>query len=86
MFLSNYPPGSMVGSGIYSDDWDETRYCEACETDREGTGGRNDWGVRYWECGSCGASIDTVDDEYDVPEPPADWDVLPDAHLDDHDE
>lgn len=84
VFGWEYPPGSMVGSGIYSEDWTETRFCTNCGEDQEGTGWKNDYGTTGWDCDVCGMEYE--DDPYDdVPEPPEDWDEAPDAHLDDPD-
>ena len=80
MILSNYAPGSMVGSGIYSDDWSEDRYCVTCEADRPGIMYRNDWGTHYWQCDHCEVEVEVdLADDFD------DSVCEPDDHLDDSD-
>jgi rubredoxin len=64
VFGWDYPPGSMRGSGIYSDSWDEERYCPDCDATREGITDENDFGSRAWTCSTCDFSTD-LDDEDD---------------------
>lgn len=65
---SNYPPGSMRGSGIFSSDTDEVRFCRGeCDDERDGTLYTNDWGHTTWECSECGWEED-VEDEGEDPD------------------
>lgn len=52
--MSNYPVGSMRGSGIYSYDVSENVWCEECETDQDVDMDVNDWGDAEWTCPACG--------------------------------
>jgi hypothetical protein len=52
--MSNYPEGSMRGSGIYSDDYSGTFECSECEEEFELDGSTDDWGyIAYAECPKC---------------------------------
>ena len=55
MGYSNYPEGSMMGSGIYSVEVEyEEFFCENCEkTNEEGTTSTDDWGNYIIECEFC---------------------------------
>lgn len=61
--MSNYPEGSMRGSGIYSYDYEEERTCESGYELEDGTTCNfegvtticvDDWGSHSWECEKCG--------------------------------
>ena len=60
----NDPPGSMVGSGIYSDTFDGEVSCPLCGYAGPGEVNVNDYRFRYFECPSCGAEVDIPDDGY----------------------
>lgn len=75
--MYNYE-GSMMGSGIYSTDYEEEISCDSgyeledgSECDYEGTVTVyvNDWGRGYYECPKCGSGTeyekDNPDDEYE---------------------
>jgi hypothetical protein len=60
--MSNYPEGSMRGSGIYSYDYEEDRVCESgyeledgtiCNFEGTVTVLVDDWGTHRWECPKC---------------------------------
>lgn len=58
---SNYPEGSMMGSGIYVQDWVGTIECVYCEQKFEEVEGQtNDWGsMAYADCPKCGREVET---------------------------
>ena len=58
MWEDNYPEGSMMGSGIYSQEvsYDEFECDECGETNKEGEVGTDDWGRYEIECEFCGIS------------------------------
>jgi Zn finger protein HypA/HybF involved in hydrogenase expression len=64
---SNYPEGSMRGSGIYSEDYEGTFSCSECEKDYELEGQTNDWGtMAYAICPDCNSELEIeIDTEYD---------------------
>ena len=69
MILSNYPPGSMMGSGIYSYDEDIIlpTTCE-CGSD-DGVRFTDDWGIVTITCAECEAEQAVPEaDEYDGPD------------------
>lgn len=68
--MSNYPEGSMRGSGIYADEREMTQQCdsETCLGEqREGTLFIDDWQHGTWQCGTCGWETD-LDADYDEPD------------------
>ena len=57
--MSNYPEGSMRGSGIYSEDYTGEFYCSECEKEFELDGSTDDWGnVAYAECPECKSELE----------------------------
>ena len=54
--MSNYPEGSMRGSGIYSFERDEDFICatDGCDFDGVVTAYVDDWGTANIECPTCG--------------------------------
>lgn len=74
-----YPPGSMRGSGIYTEDWDSEWSCPECEKETVGTFVKNDWGSVAWYCAACDGEVE-IDPSDFGPEPdeaPEDWDHDP---------
>lgn len=56
---SNYPEGSMRGSGIYSEDYTGIFYCSNCEDEYTLDGQTDDFGDKaYADCPDCGSSIE----------------------------
>jgi transcription elongation factor Elf1 len=56
---SNYPEGSMRGSGIYVEDYTGNFYCSNCDTEEELEGSTDDWGLMaYAECLTCEATLE----------------------------
>jgi hypothetical protein len=54
MSYSNYPEGSMRGSGIYAEDWSGIFYCSDCDDEYELDGQTDDWGYQaFAECPDC---------------------------------
>lgn len=52
--MSNYPPGSMRGSGIYTDVVPMTVTCSDCDWEGEADVTINDWGTTgSWQCPEC---------------------------------
>jgi transcription elongation factor Elf1 len=52
--MSNYPPGSMMGSGIFSVEVPVEFTCTACGKDNDTEGDTNDWGTEvYVMCTHC---------------------------------
>lgn len=71
---SNYPEGSMMGSGIYAKDWSGEMDCLACEKTFEVEGETNDWQtMAFAECPQCSGDLEKeisrdendYDDTYD---------------------
>jgi hypothetical protein len=55
---SNYPEGSMRGSGIYAEDYSGIFYCDNCEDEFVLDGQTDDWGHNASaECPDCGAIL-----------------------------
>lgn len=59
--MSNYPAGSMRGSGIYSFQVDYTLTCDKCGTEAEVLADVNDYGNLSAECEKCGHRNDLGD-------------------------
>lgn len=78
---SNYPEGSMMGSGIYSEEFEETKDCPECEKEVEVLFSTNDWKSRAWgDCPECGYEFEVeIDNE---PDPDAAYDAWRDSQLD----
>jgi transcription elongation factor Elf1 len=56
---SNYPEGSMRGSGIYAEDYTGYFYCSECDTEHELDGTTDDYGLNASaECPDCGATLE----------------------------
>lgn len=56
---SNYPEGSMRGSGIYAMDYTGIFYCSNCDKEFELEGSTDDWGYNaYAECPECEKVLD----------------------------
>ena len=56
---SNYPAGSMRGSGIYSDDYTGVFFCSTCEADFDCEGSTDDWQTTaYADCPNCGEELE----------------------------
>lgn len=73
--------GSMIGSGIYAQDWSGSIYCATCDKDVEVDGQTDDYGNRvYATCPICEAELelDVSSDEDDVR-----YDSWKDNNLDD---
>jgi transcription elongation factor Elf1 len=68
--MSNYPEGSMRGSGIYSYERDTYVTCDECGHEFEETLSVNDWGNINADvtCPECGADF-SVSIEHTDPEP-----------------
>lgn len=65
-----YLEGSMMGSGIYVQDWVGTIECATCEQEfGEVEGQTDDWGnFSYADCPKCGAEVETqIASDYDEP-------------------
>jgi hypothetical protein len=55
---SNYPEGSMRGSGIYAEDYSGIFYCDNCEDEFVLEGQTDDWGHNASaECPDCQAIL-----------------------------
>jgi hypothetical protein len=79
---SNYPEGSMMGSGIYSDNWSGFMFCDDCEEDVAVEGQTNDWKTQaYADCPKCGADLEKEIDLNERDED-ADYDAWRDSQLD----
>ena len=67
---SNYPEGSMKGSGIDVDEVAVTRYCVDCEQDFETIAYTNDWHTEMaYECPTCQAQfVESLSKEPDYDE------------------
>ena len=51
--------GSMMGSGIYSEDYTGTFYCSECDKEYELDGSTDDYGYNASaECPDCGATLE----------------------------
>jgi transcription elongation factor Elf1 len=77
---SNYPAGSMMGSGIYSQSWTGVIHCSTCEEDVEVEGQTDDWGNRVFaDCPKCEEDLemDITPDEDD-----SQYDSWKDSQLD----
>ena len=48
---------TMIGSGIYSEDWEGEFDCPSCGVVQEGTFDRNDYGAEHWTCSVCRQSF-----------------------------
>jgi hypothetical protein len=73
--MSNYPEGSMRGSGIYQQEIEATRECESevCEgLTRQGMIIVDDFGNAVWVCDECGAEVE-VEDDRDPDDGRGDW-------------
>ena len=56
---SNYPEGSMRGSGIYQTDYTGHFYCSHCDEEYELDGTTDDWGHNASaECPDCGDTLE----------------------------
>ena len=56
---SNYPSGSMIGSGIYSEDYSGAFYCSECDKEFELDGQTNDTGtMAYADCPKCETELE----------------------------
>lgn len=56
---SNYPEGSMNGSGIYAEDYSGTFYCSECDVEHELDGTTNDsQSYAYAFCPVCGKDLE----------------------------
>jgi hypothetical protein len=74
--LSNYPEGSMRGSGIYATERDEELTCQSellneagdvigtCDFDGTVTAYVDDWGKAQLECPKCGSTTTREREEY----------------------
>lgn len=59
MSYSNYPEGSMRGSGIYAEDYTGNFYCSNCDKEFELEGSTDDWQMNaYAECPECEANLE----------------------------
>lgn len=76
---SNYPAGSMRGSGIYSYDYEEERGCQDTTCDFVGKVliDVDDWGTHSWECPTCGYEQEI---DLDAEDPANEYE--PDRYLD----
>ncbi len=67
--FSNYPEGSMMGSGIYAEEFERTEFCETCDKDVDLTFVTNDWQTEASATCECGAEFDIeIDNEPDPDE------------------
>jgi hypothetical protein len=72
---SNYPEGSMRGSGIYADNYTGDFYCYECDEDYELDGVTDDWGNKaFATCPKCEADL-----ELELPDNEPDPDAMYDA-------
>ena len=56
---SNYPEGSMRGSGIYAEDWSGVFYCSDCDDEYSLDGQTDDWGHQaFADCPDCGKQLE----------------------------
>jgi DNA-directed RNA polymerase subunit RPC12/RpoP len=56
---SNYPEGSMRGSGIYAEDYTGDFYCSECDKEFELDGQTDDYGnYAGAECPECGKDLE----------------------------
>ena len=85
---SNYPEGSMRGSGIYSEDvsYDEFE-CENEEcgkTNPAGDTSTDDWGHYTIECEFCGTTYreSSLDEDYEDARADAEYDAWRESQLD----
>ena len=80
---SNYPEGSMRGSGIYAEDWTGTFYCSECEDEFELDGTTDDWGHNaFADCPKCGTQLEVELPSADERDEDADYDAWRDSQLD----
>jgi transcription elongation factor Elf1 len=71
---SNYPEGSMMGSGIYSEEFEEDKDCPTCEKEVCVLFSTNDWQTQAsGQCPDCGYEFEMEisnepdpDDAYDA--------------------
>jgi hypothetical protein len=56
---SNYPEGSMFGSGIYSTDVIAWFFCSQCDTEIECEATTDDWHTKaYADCPTCESELE----------------------------
>jgi transcription elongation factor Elf1 len=77
---SNYPEGSMRGSGIYAQEIELDRYCDTCEKEVSLVFMTDDWGHNATATCECGAEF-----EEEIPErdEDADYDDWRDSQYED---
>ena len=86
MSYSNYPEGSMRGSGIYSESVSYDEFdCDDCgQTNPEGDTSTDDWGHYTIECEFCGTTYreSSIKEDYEDARADADYDDWRDSQLD----
>lgn len=86
MSYSNYPEGSMRGSGIYSQDVSYDAFtCDNCDKENpDGDTATDDWGRYIIECEFCSATYleSSLDEDYASAKEDADYDAWRDSQLD----
>lgn len=72
---------SMMGSGIYSEDYTGVFHCDECEADYELDGTTDDWKhTAYATCEKCGADLEVeINNE---PDPDAMYEAWKESQLD----
>ena len=77
---SNYPEGSMRGSGIYAQEIEMYKFCDTCEKEVSLVFITDDWGYNATAVCECGTEF-----EHEVPESDddADYDAWRDSQSDD---
>jgi len=80
---SNYPEGSMRGSGIFSEDYSGVFFCPSCEDEYSLDGQTDDFGVEaFAECPDCGEPLSKeISDERGVDED-AEYEAQMEAQMD----
>jgi predicted RNA-binding Zn-ribbon protein involved in translation (DUF1610 family) len=79
---SNYPEGSMRGSGIYAEDYSGVFYCDNCEDEYLLDGQTDDWGHNASaECPDCGAILELEIPSRDERDEDADYEAYRDSQM-----
>jgi DNA-directed RNA polymerase subunit RPC12/RpoP len=80
---SNYPEGSMRGSGIYAQDYTGVFYCDTCEDEFELDGSTDDWQSNaYADCPKCGQQLEVELPSRDERDEDADYDAWRESQMD----
>lgn len=81
---SNYPPGSMMGSGIFAENWNGEMFCSQCDKDVEVEGSTDDWhNTAFAECPDCGKDLEKDISYESEPDYDSEYDRQREDELDD---